>query len=108
MLGVAAESEFLRLLEFVASNPIHASKFQPMLKLPFIRTKVAKFQEALKSIVGSLSKATTEDLDTNLNSIQSVIRIARNEAGHPTGGHPRAARAGLCVPTSCLSRSLNS
>jgi hypothetical protein len=86
MLGVAAENEFLRLLEVASANPIHGSKFQPILKVPFIRTQIVKCQDALKPVVGSLSKATTEDLDTNLNSIQSVIRIARNEAGHPSGG----------------------
>jgi hypothetical protein len=88
MLGVAAENEFLRLLQVASANPIHRSKFLPILKIPFIRTKISKFQEALRPLTGSLSKATTEDLDTNLNSIQSVLRIARNEAGHPSGARP--------------------
>ena len=29
-----------------------------------------------------------EDLDINLNAVQSIIRIARNEAGHPSGAQP--------------------
>ncbi len=31
----------------------------------------------------------TEDLDTNFLAIQAVLRIARNEAGHPTGATPQ-------------------
>jgi hypothetical protein len=88
MLGVAAENEFLRLIEIAAANPTHGSKFESTLKIPFIRQKIVKFQEALRPIVGLLSRSTIEDLETNLNSIQSVIRVARNEAGHPTGAQP--------------------
>ena len=32
-----------------------------------------------------LPEYVTEDLDTNLLMIQSVLRIARNDAGHPSG-----------------------
>jgi hypothetical protein len=35
----------------------------------------------------TLPNAATEDLDINLNAVQSIIRIARNEAGHPSGAH---------------------
>src|ERR1700733_12516181 len=34
---------------------------------------------------GLKPRSAFEDADTNLNFIQSVLRIARNEAGHPTG-----------------------
>jgi hypothetical protein len=32
----------------------------------------------------TLPQEAVEDLDTNFAMIQSVLRIARNEAGHPT------------------------
>lgn len=32
----------------------------------------------------TLPKEATEDLETNFLMIQSVLRIARNDAGHPT------------------------
>ena len=36
----------------------------------------------------SLPAETSEDLDIKLNAIQSILRIARNEAGHPSGSNP--------------------
>ena len=35
-----------------------------------------------------LPHKATADLEANLLAIQSVLRIARNEAGHPTGAKP--------------------
>ena len=88
MLGVAAEAEFLRLVDVVAGSTTHGARFAPVKKLTFIKQKITKFQELLKPIIGTLSREFTEDLDTNLNAIQSVIRIARNDAGHPSGAKP--------------------
>jgi len=39
-------------------------------------------------IIKTLSQSATEDLEVNLMAIQSAIRIARNESGHPTGAKP--------------------
>ena len=84
MLGVAAEAEFLRLVDVAASSGAHGSTFSPIQKLTFIRQKITKFQNALKPLLPNFPKDVTEDLDTNLTAIQSVLRIARNDAGHPT------------------------
>ena len=46
------------------------------------------FQKQLKPHLPALPKGSTEDLDTNLSAIQSVLRIARNDAGHPSGAKP--------------------
>jgi hypothetical protein len=35
-----------------------------------------------------LPKEATEDLDTNCAMIQSVLHVARNDAGHPTAASP--------------------
>src|SRR5271166_4780488 len=96
MLGVAAETEFLRLIVVVTKSATHGARFAPLNNLTFIRQKITKFQDLLKPIIGTLPKTATEDLDTYLNPIQSVIRIARNDAGHPTGAKP-PLREQVCV-----------
>lgn len=87
MLGVAAEAEFLRLVD-VASNGKFATNFAAAAKPLFIRQKIDKFQVALTPLVNALPKEAMEDLNTNFTMIQSVLRIARNEAGHPTAANP--------------------
>jgi hypothetical protein len=89
MLGVAAEAELLRLLDVAAGSATHGANFAAIQKLSFIRPKITKFQAALQPLTPSLPKEAIEDLDTNLNMIQSVLRVARNESGHPTGAAPQ-------------------
>lgn len=86
MLGVAAEAEFLRLLDVAVNNQSHGGAFKTVTKEAFVRPKITKFQAALRPLLPALSpKNHFEDFETNLNLIQSVLRVARNEAGHPTG-----------------------
>lgn len=87
MLGVAAEAEFLRLLDTVASSR-HSALFAKAQKPFFIRKKIDAFHLALSSIMSQLPPDATQDLETNLTMIQSVLRIARNDAGHPSGASP--------------------
>jgi hypothetical protein len=85
MLGVAAEAEFLRLLDGVAASENYRSRFESASREAFIRRKVTKFHAALRPILPSLEPRNHfEDIDINLNAIQSILRIARNDAGHPT------------------------
>jgi hypothetical protein len=88
MLGVAAEAEFLRLLDIVTSSTKWGSIFASMNSVPFIRGKIRQFQMALAPYRKDLDRQLTEDLDTNLSMIQSVLRLARNDAGHPSGTPP--------------------
>jgi hypothetical protein len=88
MIGGAAEAEFLRLIDVAASSATHGSIFVPVKKLAFIRPKITKFHGLLKPLITTLPRSATEDLETNLTMIQSVLRIARNEAGHPTAATP--------------------
>jgi hypothetical protein len=86
MLGVAAETEFLRVTEAALASPQHATRFQALAKDAFVRTKITKFRAGLEPVLPSLQpKKRFEDLDTNLSLIQSVLRVARNDAGHPSG-----------------------
>jgi hypothetical protein len=89
MLGVAAEAEFLRLIDIAWQSPSYGAKFAPVTKPPFIRQKISKFLATIQPIVPSLPKDAAEDLEINFNMIQSVLRIARNEAGHPTSATPQ-------------------
>lgn len=85
MLGVAAEAEFLRLIDVAAKSPTHGSAFAVTQKPRFIHEKITKFASILKPLIPSLPRPATEDLETNFMPIQSVLRISRNNAGHPTG-----------------------
>lgn len=86
MLGVAAEAEFLRLVDVAVKSTTHGSAFQVVTKEKFVRSKIKKFQMVLKPLLPTLTpKNHFEDLETNLSLIQSVLRVARNDAGHPTG-----------------------
>jgi hypothetical protein len=88
MLGVAAESEFLRLVSTAIGSATYGTQFAEVSKPSFIRQKIIRFQKLLEPIIPALNKTATEDLETNFNAIQSLLRIARNEAGHPTAGMP--------------------
>jgi hypothetical protein len=84
MLGVAAEIEFLRLIAVGVANRTHSATFSRADKERTIRQKILKFQNGLTTLPQMLRDQAGEDLDTHLTAIQSILRIARNEAGHAT------------------------
>jgi hypothetical protein len=88
MLGVAAEAEFLRMIEVAKKNASIGTSFDQAAKEKFIRPKIEAFRKGLAPHLKTLPGAVTHDLDINLIAIQSIIRIARNEAGHPSGLPP--------------------
>jgi hypothetical protein len=88
MLGVAAETEFLSLVRVGRANRSHAPLFEKADKERTIRQKILKFQNGLKSLPTELLEQAGEDIETHLNAIQSVLRVARNEAGHVTTAKP--------------------
>jgi hypothetical protein len=48
MVGVAAEAEFLRLVDVAANSKAFGLVFAPAVQPVFIRQKITKFQECLK------------------------------------------------------------
>jgi len=88
MLSIAAESEFLRLLSVAKNSQTYGKYFARIGDGLNIRAKISRFQEAIKPILTLLPKSATDDLDNHLNTIQSVMRTARNEAGEPSGASP--------------------
>ena len=88
MLGVAAEIEFLRLIAVGAANQTHGASFVKADKERTIRQKILKFQSGLGALPQALLEKAGEDLDTHLTAVQSILRVARNEAGHATIAKP--------------------
>ena len=88
MLGVAAEIEFLRLIAVGVANQAHGPSFAKADKERSIRQKIARFQNGLAALPQAVREQAGEDLDTHLTAIQSILRVARNEAGHATATKP--------------------
>jgi hypothetical protein len=86
MLGVASEHSFLLLVEAAEQSPKYGSHFASVSKERTILQKFRKFRAAFeKNVQSALPPEIKEDLDIQFNSILSVIRTFRNEAGHPSG-----------------------
>lgn len=88
MLSVAAEGEFLRLLSVAKNSKTYGRHFSRISDALSVGAKISQFREAIKPILPLLPKSATDELDHNLHTMQSVIRIARNESGRPSGSLP--------------------
>ena len=85
MLGVAAEHIFQLLLDQLESSSRHANKFKNVFKERTILGKINKFKVIITPDKTSFRQDIRESFDTQFLGIQSMIRIYRNESGHPTG-----------------------
>jgi hypothetical protein len=47
--------------------------------------KFIEFQKRLAASKGHLPAGLQQNLDLNINSVLELLRLARNDAGHPTG-----------------------
>ena len=88
MLSIAAESEFLRLLSVAKNSEAYGNYFSRIGDQMNVRAKISLFQNAIKPILALLPQPTSDELDNNLNIIQSLIRLARKKSGQPSGAHP--------------------
>jgi hypothetical protein len=88
MLGVAAECEFLRLLDVAAAHPVHGAPFVKARKERMVSEAIRRFGGAVEGLNGVLPRAALEGLQDNLLTVQNVLRIARNRAGHPNADRP--------------------
>lgn len=88
MLGVAAESEFERLLEKATSSTTWKSKFESAAKERTALKRLTKFQNVLRGEAKNFPDDVMESFDTYFTAIADLIRTFRNEAGHPTGKVP--------------------
>jgi hypothetical protein len=85
MLGVAAEHLFQLLLDQLESNPKQSSRFSIVFQQRTIFPKIEKFKNIIAADKASFPKDVQESFDTQFLGIQSIIRVYRNESGHPTG-----------------------
>lgn len=88
MLGVASEEAFLTLLEALTNALTDPQKKQRFLSLQdSIQTK-RKFDQSKSEIMAirsTLPRELSEDLESQFDGIFNLIRVTRNDAGHPTG-----------------------
>ena len=85
MLGVAAEHLFQLLLDQLESDPNQSSRFSTVFQQRTILRKIEKFKNIVAADKASFPKDVRESFDTQFLGVQSIIRIYRNESGHPTG-----------------------
>ena len=88
MLSIAVESEFLRLLDVAKSNKTYGKFFSRIGEGLSVRAKILRFGEAIKPVLALLPNSGVRDLGNALNTMQSILRTARNETGQPTGAEP--------------------
>ena len=85
MLGVAAEAEFEGIVALAAVHPVHGPAFAAVLKQRMILPRMREFRKQMDSLGPALPRGVREQLDTTYGGIQNLLRVSRNEAGHPTG-----------------------
>jgi hypothetical protein len=88
MLGAAAEETTLGIASSFASwRGKTAEKFKKVLENPrqFYVYKLQEFEKQLAAAKGSIPRELSENLELNITTILQLIRLTRNDAGHPTG-----------------------
>lgn len=88
MLGVAAETEFLRLLGVAKDSKTYGRFFSRIGDGMGVRAKILRFGEAIKPMAALLPEGTTADLGEALTTMQSILRATRGESGEPSGASP--------------------
>lgn len=90
MLGVASESAFYQLgdafLNWLAegNEKENFSKILHNKKLRYIQ-KFTEFRKRLAAHIRNIDEELTDNLTLTLDAVLELLRINRNEAGHPTG-----------------------
>lgn len=89
MLGVASEAAVLEVALALA-GAMNATEAKPYLDTINARKQnfVAKFEvfaQKLRSKKSLLPEDLADGLDLTLNAVTDLLRVSRNDAGHPTG-----------------------
>lgn len=89
MLGVASEAAILEAATSFASEMPEAESKQFLKtvnsrKQNFI-TKFAMFQDKLRSKKNELPDELADGLELTVHAVADLLRVSRNDAGHPTG-----------------------
>ena len=87
-MGVASEKAFILLHEELTNSitdPVKKKKFQDLQASYKTKEKFDKVKKELMSNKSKYPRKISENLETHLDTIFQVIRVTRNEVGHPTG-----------------------
>jgi len=84
MLGLAAEREFLRLLDIARTSRTYGRHFARIGDASNIRAKVAGFRQAVRPLLVHFADTTAEEVEVALNTISSIVRPVRGEVGEPS------------------------
>jgi len=87
MLGCAAEKSVLLLVQAFGESLSGKDReeYEKETKSFIISQKWKALWKRLEPLSGSLPRPLGDDLGTTLEPVFYVIRVTRNEAGHPTG-----------------------
>ncbi len=81
MLGIAAESEFLRVLEAAKRSRIYGQHFSRIGDGLTVHAKALRFREAVTAALSLQSEPASRDLDDALIAFHAFLRSGRSEAG---------------------------
>jgi hypothetical protein len=93
-LGVAAEQLILRMIDSYVSafiDPQRKANAEKRYEGKQIRAQYGQFKQDFASLRPSLPRELYGDFETHLDSIFQLIRVTRNDSGHPSGTIPERA-----------------
>lgn len=93
-LGVAAEQLILRMIDSYVSafaDPQRRANAEKRYEGKQLRAQYAQFKQDFASLRPSLPRELYADFETHLDSIFQLIRVTRNDSGHPSGSIPERA-----------------
>ncbi len=90
MIGLASENEILRLIDLYGNTLAVKSKPSFEVEISKCRNIKQKFDILYSRLLQDKSSLPVEvrELDTWLQGVFQVIRLYRNDAGHPVGANP--------------------
>jgi hypothetical protein len=90
-LGIATEHLLLRMIDsYIDAHADGARKAQLRQKYEgrFIFTQYSQFKKELPAVRGKIPADLLADYETHLEGIFNLIRLIRNQSGHPSGFFP--------------------
>ena len=93
-LGVAAEALILRMIDSYISalaDPQRRANAEKRYEGKQLRAQYGLFTQDFASLRPTLPRELYADFETHLDSIFQLIRITRNDSGHPSGVVPERA-----------------
>jgi hypothetical protein len=89
MLGIAAESEFLRVLEAAKKSRTYGQYFSRIGDGLPVQAKALRFREAVTAALSRQPEPASRDLDDALIAFHGFLRSGRNEAGQTSSAPSR-------------------